>query len=144
MAYTTAAKAAALVDGIAEGDIQAVWLTWADEIIDQWRGDRYPPTATAVTVKIDGTGTDTVYLPFPVTAVSAVAVEGDTLSSDSYALYKAGYLRRQTSSTQVRRVAAAASSALKPATRRVSNSGLPASSVSIWTSTSRSPRNRTS
>lgn len=100
MAYTTAAKAAALA-GVEEADIQVAWLAWADQLIDVWRGEDYPPTADPITEEVDGTGSGTIYLSTsPISGVTSVSIDGDLLSAATYGWHKAGYIRRKTTSIQ--------------------------------------------
>lgn len=100
MPYTTAAKAAAEA-GLTTAGIQTDWLIWADAIIDQWRGELYPPNVDAVTEVLDGRGTDTLYLKLhPISGVTSVEIDGVGIAATGYAWYRQGYLRRKTTYLQ--------------------------------------------
>jgi hypothetical protein len=92
MAATTKAKVAALT-GLAEADIQDDWLTWVEDLLQQYLGAPFG-TATATDV-LDGKDRDVVFLSKRlVTGVTSVKVFGVALAASAYRLYGGpGYIR---------------------------------------------------
>ena len=92
MGYCTEAQAAALDKELAQADIQADWLEWADGLIDQWREKTYADEVE-ITEALDGNGDEMLVLSHrPVTVVSSVLIDETGLSSDAYAWYANGHL----------------------------------------------------
>lgn len=73
--YTTKTKISALT-GVAEVDIQSDWLSWADDEIDTAAGESFFAAASE-TLKIDGTGGNTLILPkYPIITITKINCDG--------------------------------------------------------------------
>lgn len=90
MAYTTAAKVAAIIKGAVEGDIDADWISFADSYIDTFCGiDFNKHTDVEEEKDIVNTHTDVLIMDgFPIISVSKLDDNGTEIAAADYEVYK--------------------------------------------------------